>query len=1034
MRHYELKAKIRTVLDKDYGNLDEIMKDEEKLRVAVNDAYDACVANENESNTRFAMPPIARPIGARRPGRTLNRDVSFYKNKYGDIAGDINKVLVEDCNEQKSLIAEMMTTREIIFALKFSDGSKAEEIIRDAKQKAIDIIKLKASCFLLPNEHYVDCKITEHEIASTEFYFTALNNAENFGLDIDKYMKKIKEYKYGADFDRMNRVHEYVMDFEIEKKLSYDEFLEKYKMLLYNRNFFDEIKRIYKSENKYNVKINPVHYEFTQYDPDERIEMFKALATALYSNNRLSSRKIIKLKVDVISNYANNDTLNVIFENSKGSFVFIEFEVDRFRNQYTKDQYWGRTQIRTNELTDNILALKDDVQFAFYIDKYQDKVRSGIYDELSMMNIVKFEDRLIPDKAIEYVENLAHDAKVEVNDDLKNRVKLYKEDINKEEAKVIFEDYKDDIIKNKYFPEYKDYYENKGGVENIKDPYEELMAMPGLQNIKKVVNDVINLHELNEKKKARFLEYQDTNKITSRFNGNTIPLHMVFMGNPGTCKTTVAKMIAKIFKSKGIIRNDRTEIYGIDGRCCHLENAFKYAYGGILFIDEVYGLLQPEITDLVALMENHRNDVMVILAGYTDAMQAFMRRNEGLNSRIKYKVEFEDYSEDELWEIMKYQAKNLHLTLDDGVKEKVLPIFASAQCDIEAGNGRLVRNMLDEALMNQAKRIKESGSDASKMSFNDLNKLTSEDFDIDMVKLTGNKPLKYIGNADPEKELNNMIGLNNIKSMVEKIVAAAYMNNVRKEKLGITNKNFISTPMHLAFLGNPGTAKTTVARLLARILKKKGIIKKEKIHEVGRKDLIAKFVGHTAPLVKSQFEKAKGGVLFIDEAYSLVDEKRGGFADEAVNTIIAEMENHRDDVIVIFAGYTDKMRDFFSLNEGLRSRISYTLEFEDYSEEELYQIFEKMVSDEELIAAQDAKEEVKKIVADVIKGKDYGNGRYIRKLLENARLNMDLRLSRLAKDDYSFEELKTLTKDDFKEIEDDKVLDEKEGQTIGFAA
>lgn len=147
--------------------------------------------------------------------------------------------------------------------------------------------------------------------------------------------------------------------------------------------------------------------------------------------------------------------------------------------------------------------------------------------------------------------------------------------------------------------------------------------------------------------------------------------------------------------------------------------------------------------------------------------------------------------------------------------------------------------------------------------------------------------------------------------------------------------------MHLAFLGNPGTAKTTVARLFARILKKKGIIKKEDILEVSRKNLVAKFVGHTAPLVASVFEKAKGGVLFIDEAYALVDDRRGSFSDEAVNEIIAQMENHRDDVIVIFAGYTDKMKEFFNLNEGFRSRISYILEFEDYTSDELLQIFEK---------------------------------------------------------------------------------------------
>ena len=454
----------------------------------------------------------------------------------------------------------------------------------------------------------------------------------------------------------------------------------------------------------------------------------------------------------------------------------------------------------------------------------------------------------------------------------------------------------------------------------------------------------------------------------------------------------------------------------------------------MLFIDEAYALGPNTTTELVALMEKYRNDVMVILAGYTDAMKDFLHRNEGLTSRFNYLVEFEDYTEEELWEILKYKAKEENMILDESVKEKVMPIFMSSQTNKEMGNGRLVRKMFQMVMTNQASRL--SNIDLSSVDFklSDLNKLISDDFDIDYKKLTGVNPPKIIGNADPEVELDSMIGLTNIKNIVKKCVATSYMNKVRKESFKDSDKNFVTSPMHLAFLGNPGTAKTTVARLLQRKKKKKGIIKKENILEVGRKDLVAKFVGHTAPLVKAVFEKAKGGVLFIDEAYSLVDDRVGSFGDEAINTIIAEMENYRDDVIVIFAGYTDRMREFIARNEGLRSRLSYVLEFNDYTSNELYEIFEKMISDSQLIATSEAKEYVKSIIDDVSKQKDFGNGRFVRKLIENAKLNMDYRLAVLNKNKYTFEELKTLKEEDFKDLETDKVLDRKEGNIVGFAA
>lgn len=1030
MKYLELLCSIRTIFETEGEKVHIEDLEIDIIDAKAKESIEKIKEMQNDENSNFnsVSRPIARLRGLRNNINDNNEE--FIKK--------VNSDLGQICNADYCLFANKMDLRSISLLVKINNEYNIDSLMHEIKDKVKETIKNNFSCILIKKdkerEVYVDIDFKVKDADIKDFYFNGLMDADRYGLDISKYVDNIKCNVYDSrNVMSYNKISDYLYEYNIPRKLTKAEFYSEFKTQLLNKSFKAEIDRIYSSNNDKNVKLNPVHYEFTEYDEFVRFDEAKALATALYSRGRIKNNKVVKFCIEIYRSYIQSEVLYMLIRNLKDSFVFFDFYAERNNNSWTREDYYGRTGIRTKELTDNIKALKDEVQFAFYVDKYQDKVRSGIFDELSSMNIVTFDDKISVDKVMSYVKDLADKSNVEVDQKLINMVEMNKSDMTIQDAKDMFDNYKDEKVKNTYFPEYKDYFEGRGNVDNYVDPYDQLMNMPGLGNVKKVVNEILNFHKIDEYKKEHYMEFKDLDTIkNSKYNGNSIPNHMIFMGNPGTCKTTVAKMIAKIFKSRGIIKNDRTEIYGVDGRCTFLENAFKYAYGGVLFIDEAYSL--GAVTELVALMENHRNDVMVILAGYTNAMKDFLHRNEGLTSRFNYLVEFEDYTEEELWEILKYQAKEEHLILDGSVEEKVMPIFMSSQTNKEMGNGRLVRKMLQMAITNQASRLSNIDLSSGNFKLSDLNKLTCDDFDIDYKKLTGANPPKIIGNADPEVELDSMIGLSNIKNMVKKCVAASYMNKIRKDTFEENDKNFVSTPMHLAFLGNPGTAKTTVARLVARILKKKGIIKKENILEVGRKDLVAKYVGHTAPLVKSVFEKAKGGVLFIDEAYSLVDERAGSFGDEAINTIIVEMENHRDDVIVIFAGYTNGMREFIARNEGLRSRLSYVLEFNDYTSDELYEIFEKMISDSQLIATSEAKEYVKSVIDDISKEKDFGNGRFVRKLIENAKLNMDYRLATLNKNQYTFEELKTLKEDDFKDLESDKVLDRKEGNFVGFAA
>ena len=253
-------------------------------------------------------------------------------------------------------------------------------------------------------------------------------------------------------------------------------------------------------------------------------------------------------------------------------------------------------------------------------------------------------------------------------------------------------------------------------------------------------------------------------------------------------------------------------------------------------------------------------------------------------------------------------------------------------------------------------------------------------------------------------ELMSMIGIKSAKEIANKAINYYKAQKLFKDK----GMNTSGVSMHMVFTGNPGTAKTTVARLLAQIMKDNGVLKKGHMVEVGRAGLVGKYVGHTAKLVVEKFEAASGGVLFIDEAYSLIDEKEGSYGDEAINTIVQEMENHRDDVMVIFAGYPDKMKEFISRNPGLKSRIAFHLSFEDYSVDELCDIAKFIGNKQGFVLADDAMEKLRIDFTNAKQMSDFGNGRYVRNIIENAKIEQASRLLEMNYDEVTKEDVTTL--------------------------
>jgi len=231
------------------------------------------------------------------------------------------------------------------------------------------------------------------------------------------------------------------------------------------------------------------------------------------------------------------------------------------------------------------------------------------------------------------------------------------------------------------------------------------------------------------------------------------------------------------------------------------------------------------------------------------------------------------------------------------------------------------------------------------------------------------------------EELDSLVGLQKVKKMLRELVDLISLKEKSKDILNIKSIN-----LHMVFLGNPGTGKTTVARIVSKILYNLKYIKQDKLLEVTSKDLVAEYVGQTSIKTANVLQKALGGVLFIDEAYSLASGKGEGnsFNEEAVATLIQGMENNRDNLVVIFAGYTKEMQDFLNLNSGIVSRIGYTVEFEDYTVDELLQIFNQMMTKAGFVVSKDAEEKVKKIIEENKCTKNFGNARFVRNVYEKS--------------------------------------------------
>ena len=583
----------------------------------------------------------------------------------------------------------------------------------------------------------------------------------------------------------------------------------------------------------------------------------------------------------------------------------------------------------------------------------------------------------------------------------------------------------------------------------IEDDFDTLMIkldeLIGLNQLKQQVRDHANY--------IKFLKL----RIDKGFiEEDEINIHSVFIGNPGTGKTTVAKMMGKLYKSMGLLTSghvyevDRVDLVGeyIGQTAPKVKEAIERARGGVLFIDEAYSLARAHddskdfgrevIEILVKEMSSGNGDLAVIAAGYPKEMKYFLESNPGLKSRFKLFFDFPDYLPEELSAISELAAHKKSVILTETARNYLDEIITESyrKRDKSFGNARFVFDLIEKAKINLGLRI----MSAEKPNFYQREDLARIEL-TDIEKIEVEIPKKLPNLSIDEKllnqalsELREMVGMNNIKSDIEEMVNLVKF--YKESGRNVLNKFYL----HTVFVGNPGTGKTTVARILTKIYKALGILERGHTVETDRQGLVAGYVGQTAIKTAEKIEESLGGVLFIDEAYALSVGSSGNmggasdFGNEAIQTLLKRMEDSRGQFFVFVAGYPDNMETFLKANPGLKSRFDKILKFEDYTAEELFEIAEQMLDQEGLKLNDEAQSHLKNYLLFVYEYRDkyFGNARSVRNIVNEITKNQSLRLASTPLEDRAEAILNLITYEDVTSLKlstDDEIFSKK---SIGF--
>ena len=563
--------------------------------------------------------------------------------------------------------------------------------------------------------------------------------------------------------------------------------------------------------------------------------------------------------------------------------------------------------------------------------------------------------------------------------------------------------------------------------------------VPEERTLDDILHDLDSFIGMDDVKQAvREIAYSVQNSVQRAERGlgeqEKMSMHIILTGNPGTGKTTIARKLGEILAAIGyldsghVVEVDRAKMVSpyqgetpkVVDRLC------DKALGGILFVDEAYTLAPVSqagerdnqgaqaLEKLMKRMEDDRGKFVVIAAGYQTEMDNLFRVNPGFKSRFNYFLNIEDYSPEQLYEIMMVFAKEKKYIMSPQAEAKarecIKQMYESRDKDF--ANGRTMRSLFDEIRKKQAQRLQYG--DMSCLSDSEL--MTIEDEDV---------PFEAPQTVDYTvclNKLDGLVGLSAVKKEISNLAAFLNLQIKRGESNTFQGKHYV-------FTGNPGTGKTTVARIMADVFKTLGILSRGQLVEADRSKLVAGYSGQTAIKTNQLIDSAMGGVLFIDEAYTLKSNDGDSFGAEAIDTLLKRLEDDRGKFICIVAGYTDQMHDFIDTNPGLKSRFTQTIHFDDYTPDELTQIFLNLAAAKNFHIDENTKGAIHRQFEQLYlrRDKNFGNAREARRIFDETVERQSQRLVGLMNNpDFQEKDMFSITVDDLPSAQTDKArpLDE----------